>query len=71
MQSLREQTNKQVSTEVEALKAVQEDALDAVRVMTRETQAVSFPPVPRTFSFDSTIPLGVHQPPQQPQEKEG
>lgn len=38
MQSLREQTDKQMSTEVEALKVAQKEALDAVRVMTHETQ---------------------------------
>lgn len=40
--SLREQTDKHVSTEVEALKAAQKEALDAVRAMTQETQIVSF-----------------------------
>jgi hypothetical protein len=43
IQSLREQTDKQVSTEVEALKAAQKEALDAVRAMTQETQIVSSP----------------------------
>ncbi|KAF9650438.1 hypothetical protein BDM02DRAFT_3112211 [Thelephora ganbajun] len=38
IQSLREQTEKQVSTEVEALKIVQKETLDAVRAMTQETQ---------------------------------
>jgi len=38
IQSLREQTDKQVSTEVQALKAAQKEALDAVRAMTQETQ---------------------------------
>lgn len=41
IQSLREQTDKQVSTEVEALKAAQKEALDAVRAMTQETQIAS------------------------------
>lgn len=36
--SLRGQTDRQVSTEVEALKAAQKETLDAVRVMTQETQ---------------------------------
>ncbi|KAF9782468.1 hypothetical protein BJ322DRAFT_1111329 [Thelephora terrestris] len=38
IQSLREQTDKHVSIEVEALKAAQKEALDAVRAMTQETQ---------------------------------
>ena len=42
IQSLRGQTDKQVSTEVEALKTAQKEALDAVRVMTQETQIVTF-----------------------------
>ena len=41
IQLLREQTDKQVSTEVESLKAAQKEALDAVRAMTQETQIVS------------------------------
>jgi len=48
IQSLREQTDKRVSTEVEALKAAQKEALDAVRAMTQETQIVSFPSTPCT-----------------------
>jgi len=48
IQSLREQTEKQVSTEVESLKAAQKEALDAVRVMTQETQFASFPSTPHT-----------------------
>ena len=40
IQSLREQTDKRVSTEVESLKAAQKEALDAVRAMTQETQIV-------------------------------
>jgi len=48
IQSLREQTDKRVSTEVEALKAAQKEALDAVRAMTQDTQIVSFPPTPHT-----------------------
>ena len=48
IQSLREQTDKQVSTEVEALKAAQKEALDAVRAMTQDTQIVRFPPIPHT-----------------------
>jgi hypothetical protein len=48
IQSLREQTDKQVSTEVEALKAAQKEALDAVRAMTQETQIASFSPTPLT-----------------------
>jgi len=46
IQSLREQTDKQVSTEVESLKAAQKEALDAVRAMTQETQIVRFSPTP-------------------------
>jgi len=46
IQSLREQTDKQVSTEVESLKAAQKEALDAVRAMTQETQIVRFPSTP-------------------------
>jgi len=38
IQSLRGQTDRQVSTEVEALKAAQKEALDAVRAMTQQTQ---------------------------------
>jgi len=38
IQSLREQTDKQVATEVESLKVAQKEALDAVRAMTQETQ---------------------------------
>lgn len=49
IQSLREQTDKRVSTEVEALKVAQKEALDAVRVMTQETQIVCPPPAPRTL----------------------
>ena len=48
IQSLREQTDKQVATEVEALKAAQKVALDAVRAMTQETQIVIFPSTPHT-----------------------
>ena len=44
IQLLREQTDKQVSTEVESLKAAQREALDAVRAMTQETQIVRFSP---------------------------
>ena len=46
IQSLREQTDKQLSTEVESLKAAQKEALDAVRAMTQETQIVRFPSTP-------------------------
>jgi len=49
IQSLREQTDKQVSTEVQALKAAQKEALDAVRAMTQETQIVSSPLISYTF----------------------
>ena len=48
IQSLRDQTDKQVSAEVEILKAAQKEALDAVRAMTQETQIVSFSLTPRT-----------------------
>lgn len=56
IQSLRDQTDKQVSAEVEALKAAQKETLDAVRVMTQQTQIVSFsltpyPPMHLTPSF--------------------
>ena len=61
IQSLREQTDKRVSTEVEALKAAQKEALDAVRAMTQETQIASFSPVPRLMhASDPTVLLGVH-----------
>jgi len=43
IQSLRGQTDKQVSSEVEALKVAQKEALDAVKVMTQETQIVGCP----------------------------
>ena len=41
IQSLRDQTDKQMCAEVETLKAAQKEALDAVRAMTQETQIVS------------------------------
>ena len=48
IQSLRDQTDKQMSAEVEALKAAQKEALDAVRAMTQETQIVSSSLTPHT-----------------------
>ena len=41
MQSLRDQTDKRMSAEVETLKVAQKEALDAVRAMTQDTQIVS------------------------------
>jgi len=38
IQSLRDQTDKKMSAEVETLRAAQKEALDAVRAMTQETQ---------------------------------
>lgn len=49
IQSLRGQTDKQVSSEVEALKVAQKEALDAVKVMTQETQIVGCPLHPHIF----------------------
>jgi hypothetical protein len=70
IQSLREQTDKQVSAEVEVLKVAQKEALDAVKAMTQETQIVCFP-LTHIRASDRTTLLGMHQSSQQPQEKEG
>lgn len=48
IQSLRDHTDKQMSAEVETLKAAQEEALGAVRAMAQETQIVSFSLAPHT-----------------------
>lgn len=42
IRSLRDKTDKQMSAEVGTLKAAQKEALDAVKIMTQETQIVSF-----------------------------
>ena len=61
IQSLREQTDKQVATEVESLKVAQKEALDAVRAMTQETQIVSFPVCTTPIHVsDPFALLGVH-----------